>query len=212
MTRIRILIADDHEVVRKGLILVLSQEKDLEIVGEAQSGQEALAKAVELAPDLVLLDWKMPEMDGLAAAQAIQREVTGSRTLLLSGASINDAALDALDQGVNGFVHKDISPADLAQAVRVVASGKSYLGPEVRQALVTRAESAEPRQVSLTSREVDVLALMATAATYREIGEQLFISEETVRSHAKNILVKLEQPNRTQAVIAAIRSGVITLD
>jgi DNA-binding CsgD family transcriptional regulator len=122
------------------------------------------------------------------------------------------AALDALDHGVDGFVHKDIVPDDLVQVIRVVAAGKSYLGPEVRQALITKAESAEPHQVSLSSREKEVLALMSTAATYREIGEELFISEETVRSHAKNILAKLEQPNRTQAVIAAIRSGLISLD
>lgn len=212
MSQIRILIADDHEVVRKGLMLVLSQEPDFEVVGEARDGAEAVAKASGLSPDLVLLDWKMPELDGLAAAASIRRLAPTVRTLLLSGAPIEDAALDALDAGVDGFVHKDISPAGLAHAIRVVAAGKSYLGPEITRALIERAQIAEPRLVTLSPREMDVLQLMATAATYREIGEQLFIGEETVRSHAKNILAKLDQPNRTQAVITAMRMGLISLE
>ena len=109
-------------------------------------------------------------------------------------------------------MHKDISPSDLAHAVRVVAGGKSFLGPEITAALIERAQGAEQRSVSLTPREMDVLKLMGTAATYREIGEQLFIGEETVRTHAKSILSKLGQPNRTQAVIEAHRLGLITLD
>jgi DNA-binding NarL/FixJ family response regulator len=212
MSRIRILIADDHEVVRKGLVLVLSQERDFQIVGEAENGQQALEQAVALNPNLVVLDWKMPKMDGLTAAAQIRQHVSEVRTLLLSGAPIEDAALDALDHGVDGFVHKDISPADLAQAIRVVASGRAYLGGEIIQALKERARPPETRVVPLSPREKEVLEQMATAATYREIGDQLFISEETVRSHAKHILAKLEQPNRTQAVITAIRIGLISLD
>jgi DNA-binding NarL/FixJ family response regulator len=212
MDKIRILIADDHEVVRKGLILVLRQEPDFEVVGEAETGREAVNKAVTLAPDLVLLDWKMPELDGLAAAAMMREQAPVVRTMLLSGAPIDDAALDSLDAGVDGFVHKDISPADLSHAIRVVAGGESYLGPEITRALIARAQGGEARPVALSPREMDVLRLMATAATYRQIGEQLYIGEETVRTHAKNIMLKLEQPNRTQAVIAAIRSGLITLD
>ncbi len=212
MSRIRILIADDHEVVRKGLMLVLSQEPDFQIVGEAENGQQALEQAVALNPNLVVLDWKMPKIDGLTAAAHIRQNVPEARTLLLSGAPIEDAALDALDHGVDGFVHKDISPADLAQAIRIVASGQAHLGDEIIQALKERARSAESREVSLSPREKEVLEQMATAATYREIGDQLFISEETVRSHAKNILAKLDQPNRTQAVITAIRIGLISID
>jgi DNA-binding NarL/FixJ family response regulator len=212
MNKIRLVVADDHEVVRKGLMLVLRQEPDFEIVGEAHNGREAVDLAAQRKPDLALLDWKMPEMDGLAAAATIRRQTPGVRTLILSGAPIEAAALDALDAGVDGFVHKDTSPADLAEAIRIVAGGRSYLGPEITAAMVEQARMAEAPQVSLTPREMDVLRLMATAATYREIGEQLHISEETVRSHAKNILAKLEQPNRTQAVIAAIRSDLIELD
>ena len=212
MSMIRILVADDHEVVRKGLILVLRQEPDFEIVGEAHNGREAAALCVQRGPDLALLDWKMPEMDGLTAAVTIRQQTPGVRTLILSGAPIEAAALDALDTGVDGFVHKDTSPAELAEAIRLVASGKKFLGPEIKQALIERAQGESAPQVSLSPREMDVLQLMATAATYREIGEQLYIGEETVRSHAKSILTKLDQPNRTQAVIAAIRAGLVSLD
>jgi len=209
---INILIADDHEVVRKGLVLVLGQEEDFYIVGEARNGLEALEKTPKLKPDLVLLDWKMPEMNGLDAAAELKRYYPTVRTLLLSGAPLDEAALDALDGGVDGFVHKDISPTDLARAVREVASGKTYIGQEVIAALKARSINLRQEVPTLTPRETEVLKLMATASTYREIGTQLFISEETVRSHAKRILVKLDQPNRTQAVIAAMRFGLIDLE
>lgn len=212
MSKIRLVIADDHEVVRKGLMLVLGQEQDFEIVAEAHNGRDAVALAAQRKPDLILLDWKMPELDGLAAAAAIRRQTPLVRTLILSGAPIEAAALDALDEGVDGFVHKDSSPADLAEAIRIVAGGRNYLGPEIKQALVRRAQATQAPHVTLTPREMEVLASMATAATYREIGEQLHISEETVRSHAKSILAKLDQPNRTQAVISAVRAGLIGLE
>lgn len=212
MKKIRIVVADDHEVVRKGLMLVLRQEVDFEIAGEAHNGRDAVALAAEQEPDLILLDWKMPEMDGLTAAATIRRQTPGVRTLILSGAPIEAAALDALDAGVDGFVHKDTSPADLAEAIRIVAGGQTFLGPEIKDALAERARTAAAPEAALSPREMDVLQLMATAATYREIGEQLYISEETVRSHAKSILAKLDQPNRTQSVIAAIRAGLISLD
>ena len=213
MSKIRILIADDHEVVRAGLALVLRQEPGFEIIGEAKDGTETLAKVRDLRPDLVLLDWKMPEMNGILAARAIRQHMPGVRILVLSGAPIEDAVLDNLDAGVDGFVHKVISPANLALAIRVVAGGQPYLAPEVTKALLERAKLGGRRvQVSLSSREMDVLRLMATPATYREIGDQLSISEETVRTHAKNILAKLKQPNRTQAVIAGLRAELISLD
>ncbi|MGD2076817.1 MAG: response regulator transcription factor [Chloroflexota bacterium] len=212
MNQIRIIIADDHEVVRKGLMLVLRQERDFEIVAEAHDGLEAVALVAQYEPDLVLLDWKMPHMDGLEAAATIRGQSPAVRTLVLSGAPIESAVLDALDDGVDGFVHKDISPADLAEAIRIVAGGRSYLGPEIKQALLRQARATQAPHVTLTPREMDVLQLMATAAIYREIGELLHISEETVRSHAKSILAKLDQPNRTQAVIAAVRAGLIDLE
>ncbi len=213
MTLIRILICDDHEVVRKGLSLVLRQEPDFEIVGEAQDGNEALAKASELNPTLILLDWKMPGADGITTARTIRQRNPNIRILMLSGAPVEDAILDSLDAGVDGFVHKAISPANLALAIRVVAGGQPYLDPEVTKSLLERANIGSRQQkIALTPREMDVLRLMATPATYSQIGKQLSISEETVRTHAKNILTKLEQPNRTQAVIAGLRAHLISLD
>ncbi len=213
MSTIRILIADDHEVIRKGLALVLRQEPDFEIVGEAEDGAEAVAKVRRLEPDLLLLDWKMPRMDGVAAAAAIRRETPATRILVLSGAPVEDAVLDNLENGIDGFVHKAISPDNLALAIRVVAGGQPYLSPEVTKALLARAQAGVSRdpELPLSPRELDVLRLMATPATYRQMGQQLSISEETVRSHVKSIFAKLKQPNRTQAVIAALRLGLISL-
>lgn len=215
--KIRILLADDHEVVRRGLSLVLRQELDFEIVGEAENGAEAVSMVFDLVPDLALLDWKMPQMDGLQAAREIKKNMASVRTMILSGAAVETAVLDALDDGVDGFVHKDISPRQLAHAIRVVAGGKSYLGPEVTQALISRSHTANQLtnhlpHPALSPREMEVLNLMATPATYREIGEQLYIGEETVRTYAKRIFTKLDQPNRTQAVIMAIRAGLIAID
>jgi DNA-binding NarL/FixJ family response regulator len=214
--KIRIFLADDHEVVRRGLMLVLRQEPDFEIVGEAENGAEAVDMIADLAADLALLDWKMPQMDGLQAAKAIKKSMPTVRTMILSGATVETAVLDALDDGVDGFVHKDISPHQLAHAIRIVASGKAYLGPEVTQALISQQTSKQTNQrlpkPTLSPREMEVLNLMATPATYREIGEQLYIGEETVRTYAKRIFTKLDQPNRTQAVIAAIRVGLISID
>ena len=215
MSNVRILIADDHEVVRRGLALVLRQERDFEIVGEARDGQEAINMAVDTVPDVIVLDWKMPSLDGVLAAKKIRRQVATTRILMLSGAPVETAVLEALDLGIDGFVHKDISPTDLARAIRIVASGKPYLGPEITRALIKHSRrtthSAEIRP-SLSDRELQVLNLMATPATYRQIGERLHISEETVRTYAKRILSKLKQPNRTQAVISALRADLISLD
>jgi DNA-binding NarL/FixJ family response regulator len=213
---IRLLIADDHEVVRRGLVLVLRQESGIQVIGEACDGQEAVSMAIELAPDVVLLDWKMPRLDGLQAAREIRLHAATSRVLMLSGAPLDARVLDTLDEGIDGFVHKDVSPADLAHAIRVIAAGKPYLGPEITQALIEQSRSGKggraPERPSLSGREQEVLELMATPATYKQIGEQLHISEETVRTYAKRILAKLEQPNRTQAVIAALRLDLIKIE
>ena len=159
----------------------------------------------------------MPRLDGVSAAKAVRRQTDKTRVLMLSGAPVEAAVLDALDQGVDGFVHKDISPTDLAHAIRVVNAGKPYLGPLVTQALIERGQrrqipADQTKKPALSRRELQILDLMATPATYRQIGESLHISEETVRTYAKRILSKLEQPNRTQAVITAIRAGLISLD
>jgi DNA-binding NarL/FixJ family response regulator len=212
--RIRLLIVDDHAVVRRGLVMVLRMEPDFEIVGEAENGARAVQLAQQLLPDLVLLDFVMPDMDGEATAQALQAAVPNVRILMLTGVALDERVLDMLAAGVDGYVMKDIEPDDLAQAIRTVARGEAYLHPTLARRVLDRVNerrSPLPPQLQLTQREQEVLRWMATPATYRAIAERLFVSEETIRSHAKHILSKLQQPNRAQAVLAAVRAGLIQL-
>ena len=212
---IRILIADDHEVVRKGLAMVLRLEPGFEVGGEAKDGAEAVRQAQALCPDVLLLDLKMPALSGNAVARQVRAHCPQTRILILSGAEIDEAVLDAIET-VDGYVIKEVSPDELARAIRHVAAGGRYVHAAVTVALQDRlgAQLSLPAslRVSLSPRELEVLRLMATAATYREIGQKLFISEETVRSHAKNIFAKLDQPNRTQAVVAAVKLRLIALE
>lgn len=216
----RILLADDHAIVRRGLEMVLRLEPDFDVVGDAANGEEAIAQARRLAPDLVLLDLKMPRMDGVAAARAIKRDAPETRILMLTGIDDGQEILKALEAGADGYVLKEVSPDELLHAIRVIGAGEAYLQPVVTKQMLTqmraptRASSAErePRSAPLTPREREILQRMATSATNKEIAEQLSISEETVKSHTKNILAKLGQPNRTQAVLAALRAGWVELD
>ncbi len=211
---IKILLADDQGVVRHGLALTLNQEPDFAVVGAAANGKAALNLIADVSPDLVVLDWKMPEMDGVTAAVNISQTWPNIRIVLLTGAPVEDSVLDALDASIHGFIHKDVNPQQFVNAIRKVANGERYMGPEIAQALVERSQREQKvtPKFALSQREQEVLNLMATPLTYREIGAELHISEETVRTHTKNILVKLNQPNRTQAVIAAIRAGMIRID
>ena len=212
------MVADDHDIVRKGLTLMLRQEADFEVVGEARDGAEALARTRELCPDVAILDLKMPGAGGDVAAREIRRQCPATRVLILSGAELDEGVLEVLEAGVDGYVPKDVSPVELAHAIRTVSAGQPYIHADVTRALLQRMVAASlpsPAKAPgshLSPREMDVLRLLAMPVTYREIGEQLFISEETVRSHVKNILVKLGQPNRTQAVVAAVKLGLITLE
>lgn len=211
---IKILIVDDHAVVRKGLIMVLRLEPDFEIVGEAENGRQAVQLAQQLQPDLLLLDLMMPEMDGEQTMHKIRALMPKLRILMLTGIESDDRILNMVSAGIDGYVMKDIEPDELASAVRRVAHGEAYLPPGLMQRVVQHARQQNTPtapQATLTPREKEVLRWMATPATYRQIAAQLFVSEETIRSHAKRILSKLQQPNRGQAVLEAVRAGFIEL-
>ncbi|MDE3090822.1 MAG: response regulator transcription factor [Chloroflexota bacterium] len=214
----RILLADDHEIVRRGLQMVLSLEKDFEVVGEASSGAEAVARAKELRPDLVLMDLKMRTMDGAAATRMIKHAQPETRVLILTGIEADEEIMHALEAGADGYVLKEVSPDELIRAIRVIGAGEAYLQPTVTKNLIRKMHATPARaeatsqHPALTARECEILRLMATSATYREIAAQLVVSEETIRSHTKNILAKLGQPNRTQAVMLALREGLVDLD
>jgi DNA-binding NarL/FixJ family response regulator len=211
MHPIRILIVDDHAVVRKGLVMVLRLEPDFEIVGEAGTGQEAITLAEHLDPDIILLDRMMPGMDGKAVAETLRNHGCRARIMILTGTELDQTVLDLLSVGVEGYVLKEIEPSELKAAIRTLASGEPYLDPGVTRLLLRSvSQSIEPStQGNLTPRELEILQQLASPATYREIAIHLSISEETVRSHVKSILRKLKQTDRMQAVFEAIRLRLI---
>jgi len=208
---IRILIVDDHAVVRKGLAMVLRLEADLEIVGEAENGQVGLAAAQQLKPDIVLVDLVMPKMDGQEMALALRKTNPQIKVMMLTGTEVDDRVFDLIAAGIEGYVLKQIEPGELVRAIRAVVHGEAYLHPDVMKKVVGRIQPQKTPSASLTPRELEVLEWMATPNTYKQIALQLCVSEETIRSHAKNILEKLRQPNRAQAVLSAVRLGLIKL-
>lgn len=211
---IRLLIVDDHAVVRKGLAMVLRLEPGLEVVGEAQNGREGLEMARSIQPDIILVDLVMPEMDGQEMALTLRKSNPEIKIMMLTGTEVDDRVFDLVAAGIEGYVLKNIEPAELMGALRAVMRGEAYLHPDVMKRVVARLKP-QPSQtplVSLTARELETLEWMATASTYKQIAAQLNVSEETVRSHAKNILKKLNQPNRAQAVLFALKAGFIHLN
>lgn len=208
---IRILITDDHAVVRKGLVMVLRQEPDFEVVGEAENGRVGLERAREYNPDIVLVDLVMPVMDGQEMALALRKSHSNIKVMMLTGTEVDDRVYDLVAAGIEGYVLKNIEPGELVRAIRAVAHGEAYLHPDVMKKVLTRLQPHAP-PVSLTPRELEILEWMSTPNTYRQIAAQLSVSEETVRSHAKSILEKMKQPNRAQAVLAAIKTGLVKLN
>jgi DNA-binding NarL/FixJ family response regulator len=209
---IRILIVDDHAVVRKGLAMVLRLEPDLEVIGEAENGRAGLEAARRLDPDIALVDLVMPEMDGRQMALALRKSHPGIKVLMLTGTEVDDRVFDLVAAGIEGYVLKQIEPGELVRAIRAVVHGEAYLHPDVMKRIARRIQPQTTQPVALTPRELEILEWMATPNTYRQIALQLSVSEETVRSHAKNILEKMKQPNRSQAVLAAMRLGLIKLE
>lgn len=208
---IRILIIDDHAVVRKGLAMVLRLESGLEVVGEAENGRVGLEAAKRLNPDIVLVDLVMPEMDGQEMALALRKSNPEIKIMMLTGTEVDDRVYELVATGIEGYVLKNIEPHELVRAIHAVVHGEAYLHPDVMKKVLSRMKPQDSSRVALTPREMEILELMATPNTYKQIAKQLSVSEETVRSHAKNILEKLHQPNRAQAVLAAMRSGLIKL-
>jgi len=209
---IRILIVDDHAVVRKGLVMVLRQEPDFEVVGEAENGLKGLEAAKSLNPDIVLADLVMPEMDGQEMALALRESNPNIKILMLTGTEVDDRVYDLVAAGIEGYVLKHIEPGELVRAIRSIANGEAYLHPDVMKKVLGQLQPQQTPAISLTPRELEVLEWMSTPNTYKQIALQLSVSEETVRSHAKNILEKMKQPNRAQAVLTAVKIGLIELN
>ncbi len=208
---IRILIVDDHAVVRKGLAMVLRLEPDFEVIGEAENGRVGLGAVKNLIPDIVLVDLVMPEMDGQEMALALRKSNPKIKIMMLTGTEVDDRVFDLVAAGIEGYVLKNIEPAELVRAIHAVVHGEAYLHPDVMKKIVGKMQPQHTTLVSLTPREHEVLEWMATPNTYRQIAAQLSVGEETIRSHAKNILEKMKQPNRAQAVLAAMKAGLIEI-
>ena len=205
---IRVLIADDQRLIRDGISSLLDIQPGLSVVGVACDGREAVARAVELTPDVVLMDVRMPELDGVAAAAEVLRAVPGCRVLMLTTLDDEEYVVEALRGGASGYLLKDLPAADLAQAVRMAHAGVHQFDPSATGKLVSalgRRPAREPAaaEVSLTAREVEVLRLIAAGATNREIARRLVVSEGTVKNHVSSILNRLGLRDRTQAAIYA---------
>lgn len=204
--RIRVLVADDHQVVRQGLRTFLEVQGDIEVVGEAADGAECVALAQELAPDVVLLDLRMPGVDGIEALRMMREHRVGARVLVVTSFTELATVVPAVRAGAAGYVFKDVDPAALATAIRSVHAGHVLLAPELADALVSGVDG--PRDGSLTEREREVISELARGRSNREIARALVLSEKTVKTHVSSILLKLGLADRTQAALYAVRHGL----
>jgi DNA-binding NarL/FixJ family response regulator len=214
---IRVLLADDHHLVRTGFRVILEAEDDVEVVGEASDGAQAVDLAARTAPDVVLMDVEMPVLDGLEATRRIVGADAGPAVLILTTFDRDEYLFAALQAGASGFLLKNGTPEDLVDAIRVVARGDALLAPEItRRVIATFARPGAPtrtdgtRLSALTPREHEVLVLLASGATNAEIAAALFLGEATVKTHVSRVLTKLGLRDRTQAVVFAYEHGVVT--
>jgi len=216
---LRVLIVDDHALFRRGLQMVLEQEPDIEVVGEAADGHEALEKAQELMPDVVLMDVRMPKRTGIEATQEIKDLLPHAKILMLTISDEEADLYDAIKAGASGYLLKEISIEEVADAIRSVWAGQSRISPSMASKLLNEFAAIskrgdERRQVpapKLTDREMEVLQLVAEGLNNREIGQRLFISENTVKNHIRNILEKLHLHSRMEAVVYAVREKMIEI-
>jgi DNA-binding NarL/FixJ family response regulator len=213
---IRVLVVDDQELVRAGFIMILNSQGDIDVVGEADNGSDAVKEVRRLRPDVVLMDIRMPAMDGLEATRILKASgELDARVLILTTFDPDEYVYEALHSGASGFVLKDIPPHDLLAAVRVVAKGEALLAPSITRRLIARfAEQLSPPERSqelerLTDRETEVLRLMAKGLSNSEIAEQLYLSPTTIKSHVAGVLAKLGVRDRVQAVVFAYENGVV---
>ncbi|MGE5619121.1 MAG: response regulator [Sphingomonadaceae bacterium] len=213
MARIRVLIADDHPVVREGLRALLSCHDDMEAVGEAADGQEAVSRARELRPDVVLLDLLMPGTDGISAIPGILQESPDTRILVLTSYAEDEKIISAIKAGALGYMLKESPPQELLKAIQDVARDEAPLPPAIAKKLISGFTRPQNPPVAggepLSPREVEILAFLARGFTNREIAEALVISERTVHAHVSHILHKLRLPSRTQAALYALREGLV---
>ncbi|MGE7132062.1 response regulator [Lysinibacillus xylanilyticus] len=208
---IRVLIADDHHVVRRGLLFFLKTQKDIEVVGEAKNGLEAVALAESIQPDIILMDLVMPEMDGIQATKRIKAKFPQIEILMLTSFSDRDHVVPAMEAGAAGYQLKDIEPDELVLSIRRIMRGENTLHPEATTTLeMDRQKSINAPHVlsPLTPREQDVLAELTKGKSNREIASSLFVTEKTVKTHISNIFTKLQVQDRTQAALYAVKHGL----
>jgi DNA-binding NarL/FixJ family response regulator len=214
---IRVLIADDHEVVRRGVREYLTGESDMEVVGEARNGDEALHLADELQPDVLIVDIQMPEVSGVEVTTRVKQRHPECQVLVLTAFDNDPYIFALLKAGASGYLLKTADPDDLVRAVRVVHEGQSWLGPEVAKRVLAGfaggrfTDTGAEAQAALSDREMDVLRLMARGLPNGAIAERLVVSERTIHGHLANILHKLEATNRTEAVLKAMKLGLVNM-
>jgi DNA-binding NarL/FixJ family response regulator len=213
---IRVVVADDQGMVRSGFSVLLNAQPDIEVIAEAVNGEEAIARAAELRPDVILMDVRMPVLDGLQATRVITGMADAPKVLVLTTFDLDDYVYEALRSGASGFLLKDASAGELAEAVRLVAAGDALLSPGVTRRLIAEfARMGAPRSPGrqqldgLTERESEVLALVARGMSNAEIAGYLVVAEQTVKTHVSRILMKLGLRDRTQAVVLAYETGLV---
>jgi NarL family two-component system response regulator LiaR len=206
---IRVLLVDDHSVVRQGLRAFLQLQSDVEVVGEAAGGEAAVQAAAASRPDVVLMDLVMPEGDGVEAIRALARVMPAARVLVLSSFADDERVFAAMQAGAAGYLLKDVEPDQLAEAIREVRRGRPALHPDVAARLMRRAADPSPGAEALTRREREVLQLVVEGFANKQIARRLRITEKTVKTHVSNILQKLGVPDRTAAAVLAIRQGLV---